>query len=439
MTDRAHCYRLIQDAAGDLQPNSVIRVLQPGTETLISDPLYPDNATVSSMTNPFISVDGTLNFYLDVPQRVRLGVTKPGSDEIFFDDVDILLDSNASIDQSHTGAGTNSTTVGTTATSTGAGAASFGNSASADGSEATAVGHSADGEGSNSVAVGSAAVSTGTGGTAVGKGAVASATGAVAVGTLSTASGNNAGAHGDNAVASAQQSTAVGSGTTASHVHSTAVGAQAATTETKQVMLGQPGDFVEIPNFMTLKSIPGGIKYRAYVRDDGTFSLRYHYPLDAVNLLTTGSHDDDFEGSNGSWAATAGAITNSSTFFYAGASSMKMTASALSSLATSLKVPAVAAHTYIGKAQMYRHSGDGTAPTHFQAWLLFYDASNALIGSAVAGPAQTIVNDTWFPADIRAVAPTLTTQVALRVGVGTGEGLSGTIWYADAAGIFDLG
>jgi hypothetical protein len=436
MTDRAHCYRLIQDAAGDLQPNSVVRVLQPETETLISDPLYPDNDTVSPMTNPFVSVDGTIDFYLDVPQRVRLGVTQPGSDEVFFEAVDLLLDTNASIDQSHTGAGVNSMSIGTGAVSAGGGSVALGNASASAGSEATAAGHNSNADGVNSLAVGSGAVSTGTGGTALGKGAVASATSSVAVGTLSAASGNNAEAYGDNSIASAQQSTAIGSGVTASHVHSTAVGAQAATTETKQVMLGQPSDFVDIPNFATLKSIPGGVKYRLYVRDDGTLSLRYHYPMDATNLLTTGSHDDDFEGSNGSWAATNGSLANSSTYHYSGSSSMQITQSAAATTVLSLKVDAVAGHTYVGKAQMFRHTTGGA--TQFQAALLFYDGSNALIGSPHTGPAQTIVNDAWFPADVLFVAPALTAKVALRIGVVSG-GSSGDIFFADAAGIFDLG
>jgi hypothetical protein len=441
MTDRVHCYRVIQNAAGDLQPGAVVRVLQPGTDTLVGDPLYPDNDTVTPMTNPFNSVDGTINFYLDLPQRIRLGVTQPGQNEVFFDDVDLLLDSNSTFDQNHTGGGVNSMTIGTGSASPGAGAVALGNTASADGSEATSVGHNADGEAADSVALGSAAVSTGTGGLAAGKSAAASGTNAVAAGKLSAASGNNAVALGDNVVSSAARGTALGGGASATHIHATAVGSQAATTEAQQVKLGQVTDFVDIPNFLTLKSNPGLVKYRLYIRDDGTLAIRYHFPLDATNLLTTGSHDDDFEGSNGSWAATAGSLANSSTFKYAGSNSMKMTQSAVSTVAESLKVTsAVEAHIYVGKAWMFRHAGDGggTPPTQFQAWLRFYDASNVLISPEIAGPVQTIVNDVWMPIDVRAVAPALTAKVALKVGVPTGQGSSGPFWYVDQAGIFDV-
>lgn len=434
MTDRAHYYSLIQDGNGDIQPNSVVRVLQPGTETLIADPLYPDNDTGSAMTNPFVSVDGTINFYLDTPQRVRLGVTKPGFDEVFFEDIDLVVDANASIDQSHTGIGTNSMSIGTGAVSAGAGSVALGNSAASGGAEATAAGHSSNADGGNSVALGSTAVSTGTGAVAIGKGSVASATNAVAAGTLSAATGNNAVATGNNAIASGQSATVLGSGASSAKLHSTALGAGAASTEDNQVMAGTSGDFLDIPNFATLKS-PNGTKYRLYVRDDGTLNVRYHWPITAINELTTGAHDDDFEGSNGSWAATTGTITNSTTFARAGTRSMLMTASGSGALVTSLKVPAVAGHTYVGKAQMFRHVGDGTA-TAFQAWLLFYDGANAQIGAPLAGPVQTIVNDTWMPIDVRQVAPANTATVALRVGVSGGA--NGDKFYTDVAGIFDI-
>jgi hypothetical protein len=244
---------------------------------------------------------------------------------------------------------------------------------------------------------------------------------------------------GDNAVASSPTATALGSGASSAKTHSTAIGAGAATTEGQQVRLGTTTDYVDVPNFLTLKSIPGGIKYRLYVRDDGTLNLRYHFPLDGVNELTTGSHDDDFEGTNGSWAASAGAITNSTAFAYTGTRSMLMTASGVSAAVTSLKVAGLDGHVYVGKALMYRPSGDtGTQPTQFQAQLLFYDGSNVLIGSAFTGTVQTIVNNTWMPIDVRATAPTGAATVQLKLMVPTGQGASTNHWYVDAAGIFDI-
>ena len=204
-------------------------------------------------------------------------------------------------------------------------------------------------------------------------------------------------------------------------------------------MAGTPSDFLDIPSFATLKS-PNGTKYRLYLRDDGSLNVRYHWPITATNELATGSHDDDFEGSNGSWAATAGAITNTTAFARTGTRSMLMTASAASAFVTSLKVAGIDGHTYVGKAQMFRHAGDGsgTAPTQYQAWLLFYDGSNAAIGSPIAGPPQTIVLDVWTPIDVRATAPAGAATVQLRVGVVTGQGASGNKWYTDVAGIFDI-
>jgi hypothetical protein len=154
VTDRAHFYAPILDGEGNIQPNSVVRILQPGTETLIVDPLYSDNTTVSSMSNPFVSVDGTMSFYLDTPQRVRVGITKPGFDEVFFDDIDVLVDATTTLDQTHTGAGTNSMSIGSGSVSGGAGSVALGNSAASAGAEGTAVGHSSNADGGDSTAMG---------------------------------------------------------------------------------------------------------------------------------------------------------------------------------------------------------------------------------------------------------------------------------------------
>lgn len=87
---RAHLYRLMQDSQGNLVPDVTVRVLEPGTTTLIGDALYPDSDSASPMANPFVSPTGVINFYLDSPRRVRLGVSTQEIPERFYENVDVL-------------------------------------------------------------------------------------------------------------------------------------------------------------------------------------------------------------------------------------------------------------------------------------------------------------------------------------------------------------
>lgn len=86
---RAHFSRPVQDASGDVQLNAVVRVLQPGTTTPITDTIYAAATGGTTRTNPFTYTDGVISFYLDTPQQVRLGVTIGAAPEVFFDDVDV--------------------------------------------------------------------------------------------------------------------------------------------------------------------------------------------------------------------------------------------------------------------------------------------------------------------------------------------------------------
>jgi hypothetical protein len=87
---RAHFYRLLVDPQGNMVPNVQVRVLEPGTTTLISEPVYADDTTPTPRSNPFEVPDGQVNFYLDRPRRVRLGVTAPDQPEAYYENVDVL-------------------------------------------------------------------------------------------------------------------------------------------------------------------------------------------------------------------------------------------------------------------------------------------------------------------------------------------------------------
>jgi hypothetical protein len=90
MTDLAHLYRVITDAQGNVTTNPLtVTVYQPGTTTVLADPLYADNAGTLPLTNPFTVSTGIVDFYLTTAQRVDLKVDD-GSRFTLYPDVDVL-------------------------------------------------------------------------------------------------------------------------------------------------------------------------------------------------------------------------------------------------------------------------------------------------------------------------------------------------------------
>lgn len=88
---RAHLYRTITDNAGNLRPGGVVRVLYPRTTDEITEALYPNDTDTTPLPNPFTSVDGVIDFYMEQPFRVRIGIKFPNESERFFNDVDVML------------------------------------------------------------------------------------------------------------------------------------------------------------------------------------------------------------------------------------------------------------------------------------------------------------------------------------------------------------
>lgn len=432
---RAHFRAPIQDLDGNIQPGAVITLFQNGTTTPFVDPVYADATSTTLLGNPWTTPDGNIDFYLDIPQRVDLGIAPAGQSQVIIPDIDVEVSGTSSISLTFAGAGTSSTAVGNDATAAGDTAVSFGDSAQAGGIAATALGQGALANGNNSLAIGQAAQATGLQSTAEGASAQSTAAQATSNGYDSLATGINSSSYGANSSAGAFNSTALGNGASSTNTHSTAIGAGAATTENQQVMLGTVGDSVDVPNFLTLRSIPGGVKYRVYMTDAGVMYTRYHYPLDAANLLS--GNDATFDAGLGTWAAGSNCTIAGTTAFTQGASAGAMlitqTAAGPAWAAPAIQ-PVSANNIYVGKIWMYRHAGDGSA-TQFQVWIAWFDGSNVIIGSALPGPPQTIVNDTWIAVDVRATAPSTAAGAALRCGVLSG-GANGDKLYADTAGIF---
>lgn len=90
---RAHYRNVVQDTAGNLNAGASVAVYQPGTTTFVTGPLYADGSSGSTLTNPFTSADGSISFYLASPQRVDIGVTPAGGQQVIFKDIDLAVPS----------------------------------------------------------------------------------------------------------------------------------------------------------------------------------------------------------------------------------------------------------------------------------------------------------------------------------------------------------
>ncbi|WP_428957964.1 hypothetical protein [Streptomyces sp. cg35] len=234
---RAHFNRPLTDRLGNQVDEAQVRLLVQGTTELLPDTVYAEAANGLTRTNPWNISNGEIDFFLDSPTRLQIGV-KVGTDpEEFWDNVDVLA---VSTDSLHPGSGANSTQVGLGATSAGSGSTGVGNGASATGDQSTAVGLMA----------------------------TAGADGAVAVGSQASASQPGAISIGESSLATGTQATALGGGARATFDQSTAVGAGAQVTRPNQVMLGTATDLVEIPGIGVLHS-PDGTAFILAVTNEG--------------------------------------------------------------------------------------------------------------------------------------------------------------------------
>jgi hypothetical protein len=234
---RAHFNRPLTDRAGNQINEATVRLLVQGAVELLQDTIYAEASSGLTRTNPWNITNGEVDFFLDSPTRLQIGIKVGTSPEEFWDNVDVLA---VATDSSHPGSAADSTQIGLGAASSGVGATSLGKGAAAAGDQSTAIGLS------------SSAVLDG--GTAVGAQASASEAGAVAVGQSTVASGT--------------QATALGNGARASFDQGTAIGAGAQVTRPNQIVLGTAAELVEIPGTGVLRS-PSGTAFILAVTDEG--------------------------------------------------------------------------------------------------------------------------------------------------------------------------
>lgn len=253
---RAHYIRPVTDDQGNLLPNVQVTVYNPATTNPITPVIYGSDTGTDVLTNPHVSNTGVIDFYLDLPTRVRIGVVQGGLPEQFYEDVDVLA---AGLDGQHLGGGLNSTALGVSATAAGDTGTALGPSASAGGVSSTALGAITNALGDFSASVGSGAASSGVGAAAVGSDAQATADASAALGHAAQAGGVSSTALGDGAIAAYNRSTAVGNG--------------AATTQADQVMLGNGTAVVEIaPGSPVVLSDANGVRWLLTINTDGSLN-----------------------------------------------------------------------------------------------------------------------------------------------------------------------
>jgi hypothetical protein len=90
MTTRAHFWRAVTDTDGNVVPNTRVAVYEAGTTNPIGQSLYTQKIGSPTLDNPFTTSNGFIEFYLDNPQSVRIGLTVQGSTETYVDDLPVL-------------------------------------------------------------------------------------------------------------------------------------------------------------------------------------------------------------------------------------------------------------------------------------------------------------------------------------------------------------
>lgn len=253
---RAHFYRPATDGAGNLLPNVQVTLYEAQTTTLLPATVYSnDVASPNVLSNPWVSSTGIVDFYLDVPQRVRIMLIQGSLPPTYFEDVDVLM---AGADSPHTGNGQYSLVIGNAASSNGDDSVALGPQASSTGTQSSALGHSANATGNQSIAIGAATTAL---------------AGEVSIGDSSSTGGGSSVALGQQAQATGAQSVALGYQANAAFPNSTAVGAGATTTTNNQIMMGNGTDFTEIPaGSWIVMTDSASVRWKLTINTDGSLN-----------------------------------------------------------------------------------------------------------------------------------------------------------------------
>lgn len=81
---RAHFYRPMQDNLGNIVAGGSVMLYDPSTGSPFAGEVFSDAAATNLLSLPWVSVNGIVDFYMDVPQYVTIGYTPVGGAEILF-------------------------------------------------------------------------------------------------------------------------------------------------------------------------------------------------------------------------------------------------------------------------------------------------------------------------------------------------------------------
>jgi hypothetical protein len=88
---RAHLFRPVVDAEGNVVPLTQITLYEAGSTQLLQQTIYSDPiSTETPRDNPWTTSDGYIDVYLDLPQTVRIGTRTQGAEETFVDNISVL-------------------------------------------------------------------------------------------------------------------------------------------------------------------------------------------------------------------------------------------------------------------------------------------------------------------------------------------------------------
>lgn len=78
----------------------MVTIFLNGTTTPFTNAIYASATSNVVLSNPFVTQDGNISFYLDAGQRVDLGIQPPGKAQVILPDIDVEA---ASIDSGSLG------------------------------------------------------------------------------------------------------------------------------------------------------------------------------------------------------------------------------------------------------------------------------------------------------------------------------------------------
>lgn len=89
---RAHFFRKVTDDQGNVVPGTMATVYETGSLALLQATMYVNETGSVEVANPLTINDGIVEFYLDQPTQVKIGLRSPGGIERFYDNQDVYPD-----------------------------------------------------------------------------------------------------------------------------------------------------------------------------------------------------------------------------------------------------------------------------------------------------------------------------------------------------------